>query len=147
MFWVKFQWLKGLNLGVYVTGKWILDIWKIDWNITKNCIIPKSLSEEAIEVFSNRSPIRIVKLFSNVNFYIQQLWELIIPLKSIFTNKTWDWGFRKRWLKKPQDLPEKFQNSFSSISKMDQWLLVRHGNKRAFFLQNVFFLHKTCLLL
>ena len=39
-------------------------------------------------------------------------------------------GIEKKVLKKLQDLPETFQNYFSRIFQMDQWLFVSNGNKR-----------------
>ena len=98
-----------------------------------------------------------------MNFYIQQWCELIIPYESIFINQTWDWGLRKRCLKRLQGLPENFQNFFPGFSKwasdslwamtiksflqqgsQDKWYFCIYMFTSIFFLNNIFFLHKTC---
>ena len=61
-----------------------LHIWKTDWYRISNWTAPKTKNN----------------------------WDFNFPNGSIFIYKIWDWELRKRYLKKLQDLPEKFQEKF-----------------------------------
>ena len=115
----------------------------------KYCTTPKSLSlNETIEIFKHESPTQKNVFRSNVNFYIQQLCKLKIPYESIFIDKTWDGDWEKDTSKWTNDcLRTTAIKGFLQQESQDKWYFSIYMFTSIFFLKNVFFLHKPCLLL